>query len=157
MPVVLTTSTVFFFKPVHDTIPLGLDDVTVGMGKDGKLDNARMLAILRKSGRFHSAPVAPSPPQSADFQVVFKKPGGPYDPWDKYADYLYDSTTGELGVEQEWCYVPDEFRRWMLRMKKTLRKNPNQNAAYTAHPVDSASVVTPDMALRNVPGRQTRR
>ena len=26
----------------------------------------------------------------------------------------YNAKTGELGAADEWCYVPEQFRKWMV-------------------------------------------
>lgn len=89
-----------------------------------------MLGLLRNSGRFHSS----APHDEADFFVGVEEYNTKVQ--NPPITYYYVSRTGELGKDKEWCYVPAEFKKSMLRIKAGLPKHK------LSHPVTLGGVTT---------------
>ena len=96
---------------------VSLPEIIVGQTRPGRRGNQAMISILRTSGHFHASPDALNAPAKADFIFyVMAYNGVMYNP----KPYDYISKTGELGSDNQWCYVPDKFKVWMQSVKKKL-------------------------------------
>ncbi len=72
----------------------------------------KMFFIFKQSGRFHTKPSS----RTQDYFFKVETCGKGISKQDSVKYYSYDSKTGEFGSRDEWSYVPDEFKAWILTL-----------------------------------------
>lgn len=80
-------------------------------------NNMKMFLLLKQATRFHAIPSRLKPDFIVEVPIVGNKPiysaTGP----SPFPTYKYNCEDGKLGTGNDWCYVPNEFKAWMLMLK----------------------------------------
>lgn len=78
---------------------------------------SNIFAVLKTSSHFHSSPIANG---KRDYLFVINRPGKLIE--EEAPSYWYDTNTGELGRDKEWCFVPIKFKHWMQGVRAKAPK-----------------------------------
>ena len=74
-------------------------------------ENAPVFLAIKASSRFHSNP----PHKAADYVITVSVQNYKYE-----AECDYYASTGELGRDHDWCYVPAAFKDWINKTAKPV-------------------------------------